>query len=82
MNNVNNRRTSLLLVVGHDALRTRLSALLREWERTHRGRVDTIFKALSDVVPTHLMDRSLYDFAAIRATGRPEPDGDLAFDQE
>jgi hypothetical protein len=26
------------------------------------------------------LDRSLFDFAAVRATGQPEPDGDIAFD--
>jgi hypothetical protein len=31
-------------------------------------------------VPSHLLDRSLFDFAAVRATGRAEPDGDIAFD--
>jgi tRNA 2-thiocytidine biosynthesis protein TtcA len=31
-------------------------------------------------VPSHLMDRRLFDFAAVRATGRAEPEGDIAFD--
>jgi len=26
------------------------------------------------------MDRALFDFGAVRATGRAEPDGDIAFD--
>ena len=26
------------------------------------------------------MDRSLFDFAAVHATGHAEPDGDIAFD--
>ena len=39
-------------------------------------------RALANVVPTHLMDRNLHDFAAVRPTHRAEPDGDLAFDVE
>ena len=33
-----------------------------------------------NVVATHLLDRRLHDFAAVRATGEPDSDGDLAFD--
>jgi len=33
-------------------------------------------------VPSHLMDARLYDFAGLKPTGRPEPDGDTAFDDE
>ncbi len=62
--------------------RRRVAQMLREWERTHRGRVDTIAKALRQVVPSHLMDRALFDFSAVRATGRPDPAGDTAFDDD
>jgi len=62
--------------------RRQVTAMLREWERKFPGRIDSIYNALAKVVPSHLMDRSLHDFAAVRATGRPEPDGDLAFDAD
>jgi tRNA 2-thiocytidine biosynthesis protein TtcA len=54
--------------------------MLREWEKKFPGRVESIFNALANVVPTHLLDRRLQDFGAVRATGAPDPDGDLAFD--
>jgi tRNA 2-thiocytidine biosynthesis protein TtcA len=60
--------------------RKQVTAMLREWENQHPGRVETIFNALGNVVTTHLLDRTLRDFAAIRATGAPAPDGDLACD--
>jgi tRNA 2-thiocytidine biosynthesis protein TtcA len=60
--------------------RRQVTAMLREWEKKHPGRVESIFNALAKVVPSHLLDRSLFDFAAVRATGRPEPGGDIAFD--
>ena len=60
--------------------RKQVTAMLREWERQHPGRVETIFNALGNVVPTHLLDRTLRDFAAVRATGAPVPDGDRACD--
>ncbi len=60
--------------------RRQVTAMLREWERKHPGRVESVYNALAKVVPSHLMDRALFDFGAVRATGRPEPAGDLAFD--
>ena len=60
--------------------RRQVTAMLRDWEKKHPGRIESIGNALATVVPSHLMDRSLFDFAAVRATGTPDPDGDLAFD--
>jgi tRNA 2-thiocytidine biosynthesis protein TtcA len=60
--------------------RKQVGAMLREWEKKHPGRVETVFNALSNVVTTHLLDRSLQDFAAVRASGVAVPEGDIAFD--
>jgi len=60
--------------------RRQVTAMLREWERKHPGRIESIFNALARVAPSHLMDRSLFDFSAVRATGEAVQDGDLAFD--
>ena len=53
--------------------RKQVKAMLREWEKRHPGRLETIFGALTNVAPSHLLDRSLFDFANIEATGEPEP---------
>ncbi|MEP7182085.1 MAG: tRNA 2-thiocytidine(32) synthetase TtcA [Betaproteobacteria bacterium] len=60
--------------------RKQVGAMLREWDRKHPGRTESIYNALAKVVPSHLMDRTLFDFAAVRATGAPTADGDTAFD--
>jgi tRNA 2-thiocytidine biosynthesis protein TtcA len=62
--------------------RKQVKAMLREWERRFPGRVETMFASLGRVVPSHLLDRDLFDFAAVAATGAPQPDGDRAFDAE
>ena len=54
--------------------------MLREWEKKYPGRIDSIFGALGNVVPSHLMDRALFDFGAVRTTGSAVADGDIAFD--
>jgi tRNA 2-thiocytidine biosynthesis protein TtcA len=53
--------------------RKQVKAMLRDWEKTQSGRVETIFGALTNVAPSHLLDRSLFDFANIEATGETKP---------
>ena len=60
--------------------RKQVKQMLREWEKRHPGRVDSMFRALSNLVPSHLMDRNAFDFSAVRAIGRLSGDGDKAFD--
>jgi tRNA 2-thiocytidine biosynthesis protein TtcA len=62
--------------------RKEMKALLREWDKRHPGRVEKIFAALGNVTPSHLADPRLYDFAHLKASGRPDPEGDRAFDPE
>jgi tRNA 2-thiocytidine biosynthesis protein TtcA len=62
--------------------RKQVGALLRDWEKRFPGRIESIFNALGNVTPTHLLDRVLNDFAAVRATGIASPDGDRAFDAD
>jgi tRNA 2-thiocytidine biosynthesis protein TtcA len=60
--------------------RRQVGVMLKEWERKHPGRLDSIFNALGKVEATHLLDRTLNDFAAIRASGVAQANGDIAFD--
>ncbi len=62
--------------------RKQIKGMLREWEKKHPGRVENIFSALSTVVPSHLMDKSLFNFMDLKATGEASPNGDIAFDEE
>ena len=54
--------------------------MLREWGRRFPGRIESILRALSEARPSHLMDRSLFDFAGLAPTGVAQPEGDTAFD--
>jgi tRNA 2-thiocytidine biosynthesis protein TtcA len=60
--------------------RQQIGNMLREWEKKYPGRVESMFTALQNVVPSHLMDTTRHDFKNIRTTGVPEADGDTAFD--
>src|SRR5947207_3983431 len=39
--------------------------MLAEWEKRHPGRGESILRALTDVRPSHLLDRKLYDFSEL-----------------
>ena len=62
--------------------RKQVGEMLREWEKKFPGRVESMFSALQNVVPSHLLDSALYDFKGAQATGVASEDGDKAFDQE
>ncbi|MBY4833721.1 tRNA 2-thiocytidine(32) synthetase TtcA [Burkholderia dolosa] len=62
--------------------RAEMKALIREWDKRFPGRVDNMFNALANVVPSHLMDTALFPFTSLRATGEADPQGDIAFDDE
>ena len=60
--------------------RKQIKHMLREWEKLYPGRVESIFRGMQNVRSSHLMDRSLFDFMAVAATGAASADGDKAFD--
>ncbi len=60
--------------------RKAVKAMLAEWAKRHPGRIETILTGLQNAVPSHLLDRSLFDFAAVEAAGTPVEDGDKAID--
>ncbi len=62
--------------------RAQIKQMLRDWDRRYPGRIDNMFSALAHVVPSHLMDKRLYPFETLQRTGRPDPDGDIAFDDD
>jgi tRNA 2-thiocytidine biosynthesis protein TtcA len=61
--------------------RAEMKALIRDWDKRFPGRVENMFNALSNVVPSHLMDAALFPFKGLAATGEADPLGDIAFDE-
>jgi tRNA 2-thiocytidine biosynthesis protein TtcA len=60
--------------------RQEVGRMIQEWDRKHPGRSWNVFNALARVVPSHLMDRDLFDFVGLKPTGVPDANGDTAFD--
>jgi tRNA 2-thiocytidine biosynthesis protein TtcA len=62
--------------------RQQVKQMLNDWERRFPGRVESMFQALGNVVPSHLLDPKLYPFKGLQPTQQPDPNGDQGFDFE
>lgn len=62
--------------------RVAVGEMLREWDKKFPGRIESMFRAMGNIVTTHMMDPQLHDFRNAKATGIADPDGDMAFDHE
>ncbi|MEW6037866.1 MAG: tRNA 2-thiocytidine(32) synthetase TtcA [Pseudomonadota bacterium] len=47
--------------------RQAMKAMLKDWEKRHPGRVETLFTALQNVAPSQLADTKLFDFAGLES---------------
>ena len=65
-----------------DLKRRQVKELLREWEQRWPGCTDSMFAALSNIAPSLLLDRQLFNFAALRRGEALEGNEDAWLDQE
>src|SRR3984893_1769516 len=54
--------------------RKQIGRMLKEWGK-QPGRIESILRALTDVAPSHLLDRSLFDFSALKPTAPKQSAG-------
>ena len=59
--------------------RQNIKEMLTNWEREYPGRSQTIFTAMQNVKPSHLLDGNLFDFKNMQL-GAVVDEGDIAFD--
>jgi tRNA 2-thiocytidine biosynthesis protein TtcA len=45
--------------------RKQIGEMLRDWQKRHPGRIESIVRAMTDVRPSHLLDRKLFDFSSL-----------------
>ncbi|MGF6148285.1 tRNA 2-thiocytidine biosynthesis protein TtcA [Kingella potus] len=59
-----------------------IGEMLKDWDKRFPGRIESMFSALRNVVPSHLADTDLFDFAGLERGQVLKHGGDLAFDGE
>jgi tRNA 2-thiocytidine biosynthesis protein TtcA len=59
--------------------RQKVKEMMSEWDKRFPGRTAAVMTALQNVVPSHLADRRLFDFADLHP-GVPDGEGDTVFD--
>jgi tRNA 2-thiocytidine biosynthesis protein TtcA len=62
--------------------RNAVKSMLEEWGRRFPGRIESMFRAMQNITPSHMLDRELFDFDEIKKTDAPVENGDTAFDKE
>ena len=61
--------------------RQNIKEMLTEWERQYPGRSQTIYTAMQNIAPSHLLDGKLFDFKNLKMGDRVA-EGDVVFDDE
>ncbi|WYX00745.1 tRNA 2-thiocytidine(32) synthetase TtcA [Proteus vulgaris] len=59
-----------------------IKEMLKDWDKRYPGRIETMFRATQNIVPSHLCDTQLFDFANIKHGDEVINGGDLAFDKD
>lgn len=65
-----------------DLKRKQVKEFLREWERLTPGCMDSMFAALSNVAPSMLLDKRLFDFTLLRTADHVKGYEDAWLDQD
>ncbi|BCL69719.1 tRNA 2-thiocytidine biosynthesis protein ttcA [Vibrio nigripulchritudo MADA3029] len=62
--------------------RQNVKQMLNTWDKQFPGRIETMFTAMQNVVPSHLADFELFDFKSINRDSGVINGGDIGFDKE
>lgn len=58
-----------------------IKEMLQDWDKRFPGRIETMFQAMQHIVPSHLADKTLFNFAAL-SKDTELSERDTAFDKE
>ncbi|RJG40146.1 tRNA 2-thiocytidine(32) synthetase TtcA [Motilimonas pumila] len=62
--------------------RKMIKEMLQGWEKRYPGRIESMFRSVQNIVPSHLMDHELFDFKSVSKESGVIAGGDTAFDHE
>ena len=61
--------------------RKQIKQMLKAWENQFPGRIENIFRSISNVAPSHLMDRELFPFAELTNETQVKMESETLFDE-
>ena len=61
--------------------RKNIKMMLQDWNNRFPGRIESMFKALQNITPSHMLDRELFDFKGLNHDSAFSGEGDIGFDQ-
>ena len=62
--------------------RQEIKKMLNQWNQHFPGRIESMFTAMKNIVPSHMCDSDLFDFKSISTSSGIIDGGDTAFDQD
>jgi tRNA 2-thiocytidine biosynthesis protein TtcA len=60
--------------------RVAIKGMLNDWDKRFPGRIESMFKALQNITPSHLVDNKLFNFTELKTQAKPFENGDIGFD--
>ncbi len=60
--------------------RKNIKVMLQDWQKRFPGRIESMFKAMQNITPSHMLDQSLFDFKGLNNETDYIGEGDIGFD--
>jgi tRNA 2-thiocytidine biosynthesis protein TtcA len=60
--------------------RKNVKMMLQDWQKRFPGRIESMFSAMQNIVPSHMLDHQLFDFKSLNVDSEMHGDGDIGFD--
>ncbi len=62
--------------------RQNIKHMLQGWHKNHPGRIESMFTAMKNIVPSHMCDNELFNFKEINSSSGIINGGDIVFDSD
>ncbi|WP_371193075.1 tRNA 2-thiocytidine(32) synthetase TtcA [Glaciecola sp. SC05] len=61
--------------------RKNIKMMLQDWQKRFPGRIESMFSAMQNIVPSHMLDHQQFDFKSLDTNTILSGEGDIAFDK-
>nr|WP_136252211.1 tRNA 2-thiocytidine(32) synthetase TtcA [Ningiella ruwaisensis] len=60
--------------------RKNIKMMLQDWHKRFPGRIESMFSAMQNITPSHMLDHTHFDFKSLNSSTMLEGEGDIGFD--